>query len=96
VAAGEYAEAPMCAPTSEGEIRGRQKDPSTSEEPLMFQPTTPEAVSAELQARREQIRAGFTRRIRRASTTPQGVARVPMQRSHPPTEASSRSRVRAA
>jgi hypothetical protein len=65
----------------------------------MFQPTTPEAVFAELQARREQIRAGFTRRLRRASTTPQGVARVtpvPLQRSHPPTEASSRSHVRAA
>lgn len=65
----------------------------------MFQPTTPEAVSAELQARREQIRAGFTRRLRRASTTPHGVARVsrvlPRQRSHPPTPAASRSRVRA-
>ena len=61
----------------------------------MFQPTSPESVSAELQARREQIRAGFTRRFRRSSTTPQGVARVPLQRSHPPTAASTRSRVRA-
>lgn len=65
----------------------------------MFQPTTPEAVSAELQARREQIRAGFTPRFRRASTTPHGVprlTRVPSQRSHPPTAAQSPSGVRAA
>jgi hypothetical protein len=61
----------------------------------MFQPTTPEAVSAELQARREQIRAGFTRRFRRSSTSTHGVVRVPRQRSHPPTPASTRSRVRA-
>ena len=63
----------------------------------MFQPTTPEAVSAELQARREQIRAGFTRRLRRRSATHAAapVTRVPLQRSHPPTAAPTRSRVRA-
>ncbi|KQX66193.1 hypothetical protein [Angustibacter sp. Root456] len=64
----------------------------------MFQPTTPEAVSAELQARRAQIRAGFARRPRRASATRHAVAqvvRLPLQRSHPPTPASTGSRVRA-
>ncbi|MGN6302718.1 MAG: hypothetical protein ACTHN8_16670 [Angustibacter sp.] len=61
----------------------------------MFQPTTPEAVSAELQARREQIRAGFTRRSRRRTTHAAAATRVPLQRSHPPTAVTSRSRVRA-
>lgn len=61
----------------------------------MFQPTTPEAVTAELQARREQIRAGFSRRSRTARTTRSGVVRLPRPRSHPPTTVVGRSHVRA-
>lgn len=61
----------------------------------MFQPTTPESVSAELQARREQIRAGFARRLRRAPRSAAPATRVPMQRSHPPMPAPTGSRVRA-
>ncbi len=61
----------------------------------MFQPTTPEAVSAEVQARREQIRAGFARRFRTARPVSQATGRIPRPRSHPPTPAVNTSRVRA-
>ena len=61
----------------------------------MFQPTTPESVTAELQARRDQIRASFTGRFRAARTTPSGAVRLPRPRSHPPTSVVHRSRVRA-
>ena len=61
----------------------------------MFQPSTPEAVHAELQARRDQIRSGFARRFRAARTTPSGVTTLPRPRSHPPTPLVTHSRVRA-
>lgn len=35
----------------------------------MFQPTTPEAVAAQVQARHAQIRAGFAARVRRPART---------------------------
>jgi hypothetical protein len=61
----------------------------------VFQHNSPESVSAELQARREQIRGAFARRYRTRGTVSGATVAIPRQRSHPPTAVSGRSRVRA-